>query len=208
MIHIITQDNRRFYRHALTEMHRQRSVVFIEHMRWQLSAPEGLEIDAFDAEDAIYLIESDHARAPVRASVRLLPTQRPHLLGEVFSDLCAGGAPRGPRIWEASRFCPAPDTPKGAPRRALLAAMIAGIMETGILFGIEQVTFVASAALAPCARDVGWQVAQLGPAQRFGRERLTAWAAEISSEGLRAVRERNRLSGPVIRFDAPLPQAA
>lgn len=201
MIHIITEENRHLFHHALVEMHRQRKSIFIDQLRWGLEAPQGLEIDQFDAIEAIYLVESQNARE-VTGSVRLLRTDRPHMMSELFAHLCADGVPRSPRIWEVSRFCPSPDTPKGAPRQKTLARMIAGIMETGLLFGIERVTFVASAALAPLALSVGWDARPLGAAVRMGRERVHAIAAAITQDGLRAVRAHNDLDGPLTRYAA------
>ena len=208
MIQIITRDNRRLFHHALMEMHRQRKQVFIDRMNWRLSESMGLEIDEFDSEEAMYLIDVD-ANGDVQQSARLLPTLSPHLMSEVFAKLCDDGPPRSARVWEASRFCPAPTIAKGAPRRELLARMIAGILETSILFGIEKVSFVAGAALAPLAAQAGWNVCALGPKQRLGRERLIAMLADVTSDGLAAVRQRARLTGPVTRFaDAGLARAA
>lgn len=200
MIHIVNAENRHLFHHALMEMHRQRKSLFIDTMGWNLDAPHGLEIDAFDSEDTTYLIDMDHPRGEVRASARLLPSGRAHLLSEVFSELCPGGVPRGDLIWEASRFCPAPSVAKGEPRRACLARMIGAILETGILFGVEHVTFVASAALAPLATAAGWEVTPLGPSRRVGRDRLTAFSAVIDAAGLKNVRSRARSAGPLTRF--------
>lgn len=200
MIHIITAENRRHFHHALMEMHRQRKAVFIDDLKWRLDEQAGLEIDAYDSADAIYLIESDAPRAPVGASARLLPTTQPHLLGDVFSHLCSETPPSGPSVWEATRFCPAPETPKGAPRHDMLGRIIAGIMETALLFGIERVTFVANAALGPLAENAGWDARALGPEHGRGRERLRAFVAEIDAAGLRRVRARHGIGGPLIRF--------
>lgn len=200
MIHIITAENRRHFHHALMEMHRQRRTVFIDELKWRLEESAGLEIDSYDSADAIYLIEADAPRAPISVSARLLPTTQPHLLGEIFPQLCSEPPPAGPAVWEATRFCPAPGTPNGPARRAMLGRIIAGIMETGLLFGIEQVTFVASAALAPLAAKAGWAVRALGPEQAIGRERLTAFAADIDSTGLRQVKARHDICGPLTRF--------
>ena len=199
MIHIVTAENRYLFRHALMEMHRQRKQLFIDELAWALSAPEGLEIDAYDAEEAIYLLASDAPRAPVRASLRLLPTDRPHLMSEVFAHLCDGEVPRASTTWEASRFCPAP-TSDAQERRRLLAMMITGIVETSLLFGIEQVTYVAGAAAAPLAADAGWRASALGARVRCGRDRVQAFAAPIDAECLRAVRHRNQMRGPIVRF--------
>jgi len=200
MIHIVTAENRRHYHHALMEMHCQRKQVFIDQMKWRLEETAGIEIDAYDCAEAIYLIEAATSRAPVTGSARLLRTDRPHLLGEHFSCLCDGPVPSGENVWEATRFCPAPDTPDGQPRHHLLARIIAAIMETALLHGIERVTFVANAALAPLAAKAGWDVEALGPARRVGRDRLTAFVAVIDQRGLRRVREQNNIKTPVTRF--------
>lgn len=216
MINIITADNRHLFHHALTEMHLQRKHLFIDRMRWQMESVGGLEIDNFDSDQAIYLLETavavnDGAQASsaVVQSARLLRTDRPHLLADVFPELCSGPVPRSPNIWEATRFCPAPETPKGEARRRLLFRMIGGILETGLLFGMERVTFVASAALKPLATQAGWDVEPLGPEMRIGRERLTAMVAEINSAGLARVRANHGFTQPLTRYaDADLRRAA
>lgn len=209
MIHIITAENRRHYHHALMEMHRQRKQVFIDQMKWRLEESAGIEIDAYDCPEAIYLIEAIAPRAPVTGSARLLRTDRPHLLGDHFPFLCDGAVPAGPDVWEATRFCPAPDTAHGEPRHDLLARMIAAIMETALIFGVERVTFVSSAALTPLAAKAGWDAQPLGAARRVGRDRLTAFVAAIDQRGLRRVRERNDIKTPVTRFfGGELTQAA
>jgi acyl-homoserine lactone synthase len=200
MINIVTAENRHLFRHALMEMHRQRKAVFIDELGWRLNAETGIEIDAYDAEDVVYLIEADAPRAAVTGSARLLPTSRPHLLSEAFADLCDEPPPRGAHVWEATRFCPAPDTPRGPPRQALLMRMIGAIMETAILFGVDKVTFVASAALGPLSERAGWDVRPLGSAARKGREKVRAYLATIDGEGLKRVRERIGATGPLTRF--------
>jgi acyl-homoserine lactone synthase len=200
MIHIITAENRRHYHHALMEMHRQRKDVFIDQLKWRLDESAGIEIDSYDCEEAIYLIEAVAPRAPVTCSARLLRTDRPHLMGEHFRHLCDGPVPAGDDVWEATRFCPAPDTPGGQTRHDLLGRMIAGIMETALLFGIERVSFVANGALAPLAMRAGWDAEPLGRSQRAGRDKLTAIIASIDQRGLKRVRELNGISGPVTRF--------
>ncbi len=190
MIHIVTAENRSLFRHALMEMHLQRKQVFIDELGWPLQADAGVEIDEYDSEEAIYLIEAQSPRAPVTGSARLLRTDRPHLLGDRFSHLCASAPPAGPDIWEATRFCPAP----------MLARMIAAIMETALIFGTRRVSFVASAALAPLALKVGWSAKALGPTHRAGRERVRAFAADIDAEGLARVRAQNAIAGPLTRY--------
>ena len=102
MIHIITAENRHLFRHALMEMHRQRKAVFIDELGWPLQAEAGIEIDAYDGEDVVYLIESDGPRACVGGSARLLPTVRGHLLQDVFADLPRGLSGKGSGRYDGS----------------------------------------------------------------------------------------------------------
>lgn len=208
MIYIVSAENRRRFYHLLTEMHRQRKQVFIDQLKWRLDESAGLEIDAYDSEDAIYLIEAATPRGGISVSARLLPTDRPHLLSEQFRDLCETPPPAGPNVWEATRFCPAPDTASGAPRRLMLGRIIAGIMETALLFGIDEVTYVASAALAPMAEEAGWQVRALGAGRGKGRDRIQAFAAVIDADGLRRVRQTFNISAPLTRFAPAEPARA
>lgn len=208
MIHIVTADNRQLYHHALMAMHQQRKRVFIDQLKWALDHTAGIEIDSFDSPDVVYLIEAQSPRSAVTGSTRLLPTDRPHLLGSVFAHLCSKTPPTGADVWEATRFCPSPELGKGDARRALLARMIAGIMETALLFGVSRVTFVANAALAPLATQAGWQVEALGKPHRAGRDRVSAFVAHIDADGLRQVRVRNGIAKPLTRFHSDLAQAA
>jgi acyl-homoserine lactone synthase len=74
----------------------------------------------------------------------------------------------------------------------MLGRMIAGIMETALLFGVEQVTYVASAALAPMAEERGMGGARLGPPHAEGRDKIQAFAATIDAAGLKRVRRTSR----------------
>src|SRR5215475_4296205 len=116
MIHIVTTENKERYALWLDEMFAQRKRVFVDELGWALHHEQGREIDAFDTDDAIYLLNIDEESGLLKASARLLPSTSPHLLNDVFPDLCEGDVPWGPNIWEASRFCPAPATPKGDAR--------------------------------------------------------------------------------------------
>ena len=78
--------------------------VFIEHLGWELETPEGIEIDQFDHAETVYIIAKSEAQ-DIIGCARLLPTDSPYLLEEVFPELLNGQPPpKDPRIWELSRF--------------------------------------------------------------------------------------------------------
>jgi acyl-homoserine lactone synthase len=202
MIHIVNIENRGIYAEDLALMHQQRKAIFIDRLRWNVAATDGLEIDAYDRDDTIYLLAYDSHNRSLSGSARLLPTLQPHLMSDLFAHTCDGGVQRGARIWEASRFCPAP-TARRRVRIRLLWSIFAAVMESSLLFGIEQVVFTANAALLPLALGAGWQARRLGPTMRDGRDSVTAIAVDINLQGLHALRERFGIDGPVTRFVEP-----
>lgn len=200
MIFIVNAENRAGFGPDLAQMHRQRKAVFVDGIGWDVPVVDDLEIDAYDRDDTLYLISKADPETPVRASARLLPTVRPHLMSDLFEPACTGGVPRGPDIWEASRFCPSPLLRNRRERIEMLWEIIAGIMETALLFGINQVTFAANAGLLPLALDCGWHTRVLGPTLPDGDDRITAVAATIDPQGLSRLRQRWGIAGPVTRF--------
>lgn len=200
MIFIVTAENRAVFTSAVTEMYRQRKRVFVDRFGWNIPVVNDMEIDRYDRDDTIYLIAKSEPEGPVLASVRLLPTVGPHLMIDLFRNACGGNPPCGPSIWEASRFCVAPEVSSRRARIGLLWDVICGITETALLFGVERVTFATNGALLPLVLDCGWRVEPLGPPLPDGDDEITALAASITPDGLRNVRRRFGVPGPVTRF--------
>jgi N-acyl-L-homoserine lactone synthetase len=198
MVFIVTAENRHFFESDLLEMHQQRRRVFVEGLGWPLPLNGAMELDQYDGEDVIYLLVKDDLNARLRASVRLLRTDRPHPLLDLFQGLCDAGVPRGPKVREISRFCACPGVTSRRERLALLWEIICASLETAFLFDFEQLTFVANRALRPLALNCGWEAASLGSTQPDRHDEVTAIAANVTHTGLR--RERFGVPGPAIRF--------
>jgi acyl homoserine lactone synthase len=78
--------------------------VFVKKLGWQLRCENELEFDQFDRDDTVYLV-AQNDNNEIIGTARLLPTQRPYLLAEVFPQLLNGlPAPASPEVWELSRF--------------------------------------------------------------------------------------------------------
>jgi acyl-homoserine lactone synthase len=202
MVFIANTENRCLFGPDLEEMHRQRKVVFVDRAGWRIPVLADREVDAYDGADTMYLLAKEKPDGGLMASVRLLATTAPHLMSDLFAAACRGGVPRGPRIWEVSRFCTAPAIPGRALRLRLLWEMICAVMETALVHGIDQVVFVANRALLPLAVACGWEARILGATLRDAGDEMTAVVATITPEGLRRVRERYGVPAPVIRFPA------
>ncbi|AEA65565.1 acyl-homoserine-lactone synthase [Burkholderia gladioli] len=81
-----------------------RHAVFIRKLGWPLPSDDELESDSFDHADTLYVVAHDCSGA-VSGCARLLPTNAPYLLGEIFPRLMGDAAlPCEPDVWELSRF--------------------------------------------------------------------------------------------------------
>ncbi|MDB5767360.1 MAG: pmlI [Collimonas fungivorans] len=81
-----------------------RHKVFVETLQWKLETKDGAELDQFDHADTVYVVAQDN-QGEVNGCARLLPTNQPYLLSEVFPQLLKGAAPPcTTEVWELSRF--------------------------------------------------------------------------------------------------------
>ncbi|MDB5690438.1 MAG: autoinducer synthase [Sphingomonas bacterium] len=163
MIDMISPDRRWRYAGPLMQMHRDRKIVFVDGMGWQLSAPGSwLEVDAYDNDHAVYLMARDETSGDHLGSLRLLPTTGPHLLAGVFGSLCPEGAPRADNVWEISRLVTAPH--EGTPGTRVLKVhrlLALALIEFGLLNGIDHYVLVAESQRVPALLSIGWRVRPL-----------------------------------------------
>ena len=85
-IHVITRDNRQRYGSMLEQHFRLRHEIFVGERGWNaLRQTDGLDVDRYDDENAVYLLAADNDR--VVGGLRLYPTLLPHMLSETFPHL-------------------------------------------------------------------------------------------------------------------------
>ena len=129
MVFLIDAHNRSSHLEELAQMHRQRKTIFVDRAGWRIPVAGDMEADAYDREDTRYLIAKEDATdGPVLASARLLSTVRSHLMSDLFLHACDGRAPRGPSVWEVSRFCVSADVLGRRRRLALLWEMTCAVV--------------------------------------------------------------------------------
>ena len=55
-IHVVQRDNRHLYENYFDPYFRLRHDIYVKQRKWMaLDRPDGLEIDAFDTEESVYL---------------------------------------------------------------------------------------------------------------------------------------------------------
>ena len=146
---------------AFRSMFAARKSVFIDLLKWDLPVLDGrYEIDQFDDRHARYLIITDIDHQHL-ASARLLPTTRQHILGTLFPALCSGQVPRGPRVWEITRFCLGRQL-RSAERREIRNQLVSALATHALETGIDTYTGVAEMAWLQQILSFGWQCRALG----------------------------------------------
>ncbi|MBS0472976.1 MAG: GNAT family N-acetyltransferase [Proteobacteria bacterium] len=202
MVDVVTSCNRHKYESQLALMHEDRRRIFVESLKWDIPVVDGrFEKDQFDNDDAVYLLALDAKKETHLGSVRLLPSSKPHLLGDVFPMLCDNGVPRGDDIWEITRLCTAPQL-RG--REAWLARsyLAVGMVELALLYGIGRYTCVAETSWLSSIMAVGWECEPLGLPQEINGESVGALIINITPATLQLFRMKMGWRLPVLELDA------
>ena len=190
----------------LRQMFEARKQVFVDLLKWDVPVLDGrFEVDAFDDQQANYIIVADRDGNHL-GSARLLPTTRPHILGDLFPELCAGPVPAGPDVFEITRFCLGRN--QGAlarrdTRNRLVSALVAFALE----HEIRTYTGVAEMGWLQQILAFGWDCRPLGAPLQLGGRLTGALAISITAD-TPALLDRNGIWCAEALELAPLAAAA
>ena len=188
----------------MASMFADRKRLFVDLMRWAVPVIDGhYEIDQFDDANAIYLIaveDGEHV-----GSMRLLRTDRPHILDSLFPELCMAGAPTGPGIAEITRLC-LPCRLGTARRLEIRNRLISAMVDHAAAAGIVSLTGVVSAGFLAQIMTMGWRCEGLGPIRMCNGASLAAFRIDLEADTSDRLAETSIYSpGAIV---APLAQAA
>lgn len=142
-------------------MHRDRKRVFVDLLKWDVPVIDGqYEVDQFDHAGAVYLIVAEEDGTH-RGSIRLLPTNRPHILGSLFPELCEGPLPSGSNVYEITRGCLSPRL-RAAERLRVRNQLTTAAVEFALFNGIDTFTCVAEGGWYSQILSLGWMCEPLG----------------------------------------------
>lgn len=172
---------------ALRVMFEARKRVFVDLLRWNVPVLGGqYEVDQFDTSDAEYLILTDEAGVH-RASARLLRTEGPHILTDLFRFLCKGAVPSGPTTREITRFCLEPRL-AAAERRQARNQLVTALVGHALRTGITDYTGVAGLGWFRQIAAFGWDCQALGEAVQVGAQCLIALHIQVNEATLEALK--------------------
>lgn len=198
-IKLVDAERRLQFSKHLIEMHQDRKRIFVDQLGWQLpSAGSWLEIDQFDNEYTVYLMAVSAEDERHLASVRLLPTTRPHMLNTIFVGLSDGGPVVGEDVWESSRFTIAPVGMRGTEIMRLSQYLALAHVEFALLNGIRRYTMIGETHRVATVAAMGWKVRPLCLPTDCGESKVVSLEVSIDEGTLQLMRRRFGIHRPVL----------
>jgi N-acyl-L-homoserine lactone synthetase len=178
MLHFIDQNSAPRFGPLLDSMFRDRKTVFVDFLKWSLQCDGDQERDQFDNGDACYLVVEDKETGRHKASVRLLPTMAPHLLADVFPQLCAEAPLRDPGVFEITRLCQDPKL-RGDEARAARLILTNALVEFALVRGIKSYVGVTPIDFLSRLLVTGWRCSTLGLPLPDGNTQIAAFRIDV-----------------------------
>lgn len=200
MVQLVTSENSHFHGKILDKMFEDRKTIFVDLLKWDIPHDGRFERDQFDDEHAEYLIVNDADSGEHFASLRMLRTDRPHILGSLFSELCDGTVPRGPDIREISRMCLSPRH-RGPERTAARNLLASAMTEYALLTGIRAYTGVADMGWMSRVLSAGWRCEPLGMPRPVGGAMVGAMMIHIEADTIRRLQISGKYHSSVLRAE-------
>jgi acyl-homoserine lactone synthase len=181
MLHVMQFGARPASDGVLRAMFAARKQVFVDLLKWDVPVIDGAyEVDQFDDPHATYLVLADLDGRHL-ASARLLPTTRPHILDSFYAELCEEEAPRGPDVYEVTRFC-LDRSLTARERREARNTLVAALAEHALAHGLTAYTAIAEMPWFQQILAFGWRCRPLGLPRVIDGTMLVALRIEIDAD--------------------------
>ncbi|UVS82806.1 GNAT family N-acetyltransferase (plasmid) [Burkholderia glumae] len=167
-----------------------RHAVFIRKLGWPLPSDDELETDSFDHADTLYVVAHDRSGV-VNGCARLLPTNAPYLLGDIFPGLMGGAMlPCAPDVWELSRFAisaPSGQTISAAQAWENTRSLMAEIVRVAMARGARKLIAFSVLGNERLLRRMGVNVQRAAPPQMIDERPTLPFWIEIDRRTLKAL---------------------
>ncbi len=172
---------------------------FVERFGWEaLRMPDGREIDSFDTDAAIHLVLED--AGVVLGYSRLLTTNAPHLLSDVYPEIMGGGEyPRQSNVYEWTRCVAEP----GGSLLGVEASqmLLTGVAEFCLSSGIEALIVETHPKLVNLLVSNLWDVTPLAAPMVYDGSLVVPIHAVPSTAALASHHEGAGINGSVLELD-------
>lgn len=172
----------------LESMYHMRCRQFADRLRWRVSVDSsGRERDFYDLLDPLYVLAADDD-GNCLGCLRLLPTNGPNMLQDLFSDLASSELECNASVWEVSRFAVAPGESSacaafGPTATALLRVMVAEARSRRV----RALVGTTSTSIVRLLGAFGFDVELLGPPVLVDRTRSVAFRLPLTEAVTRRI---------------------
>jgi acyl-homoserine lactone synthase len=185
----------------LTKMFRQRYDIFVREKGWDIKSENGLEIDQYDTPETLYLIDLDR-NGNVAASTRMVRTDMPFMLADVFAGMCERELTKSSDCWELTR---------GAMTRGLRGSghygrIQCGLLEAALLFGVTKGCGLFSVDLISAKVRSGLDAKPMGQPRMIDGEPHVAADFPLTGDMLPRTRALFKIKGPVLEHIYLMPE--
>jgi acyl-homoserine lactone synthase len=183
----------------LDDFHYQRHRIYAEKLDWVHATPSRREFDAFDTEDAVYILVLRNGE--LVAGSRLVPTDRPHLASTKFAGtFTLAPIIRSAEVLEWTRGFIIPEQ-RGRESFRLLAATCAAVMDYCLRHGHRQVGGMQNKKWLSFWMKLNWHVHIHGePTSVDGKLWLPAYC-DVTEAALHSANMRARLDASILLDD-------
>ena len=128
------------------------------------------------------------------ASMRMLRTDKPHMMADVFADMCEGGVPRRADVWELTRGA----LTKGLRATGYWSRMQCGLIEAALLWGVNKGTGIYTVDYVTALNRAGWDGRPMGQPRMMDGEPYVACECNLTGAVLARTRALHKITAPVI----------
>lgn len=180
--------------------------VAIHELGWSIpDIDDGIDKDSYDHDHTIYFLSFDRQDNLI-GTARLNPTTEPHLMTDIFSELCRfKGVPVASNIYEYSRFLVRKNGVSREENIKAQAKISLAIVEYCLAADISQISWVSYRRSYPLALRM-WRTRPLGFPKYFEQDRAHYIAAisDMTSESLQRTRDLAHIHEPVSHIMMPI----
>jgi acyl-homoserine lactone synthase len=178
MVIVLEGSERRRYHKYFDQLFRLRHQIFVKGRGWSLPSVNDCEIDQYDVEDAVYLLDLNDEDV-IQGSVRMTPSERCSLLADYFPHLVENGeSPRSPRVYECTRYIVLPAQKTREANRAAKARLLGAAVEWSLNHGLAYLQTVIDTVTLSSFVEMTPQTIPLGLSHPYGGGRKTPGGGE------------------------------
>ena len=164
--------------------------VFVKRLCWELPSAPGREQDQFDHSETMHVMATNDVGEIVGYG-RLLPCDGPYLLESLFPQLLNGmPVPRGPNVWELSRFA-AMDVEGTTQRTSRCEHMAERVLLESLrccaASGVDTLLAVSTLPVERLMQRAGVDVHRMGPPYRLGDQWILGFVIRVNQRSLSAL---------------------